>query len=91
MLNGEDLNRILLELFPNEEQPLQDDFEAWGINPEAALVALDFVVSDTVRDMLRSNSSPELRGSIRAGVLLAFGFGYKCAVENEMRRIVNAS
>ena len=88
MLERDDLNNLLGEVFLDAERPLEEDLEVWGIEYEGFMAVLTAATLSTLQDIVH-NKDPKM--SLQTQFLGAFALGYKCRLEIETREVADAS
>lgn len=85
MLEKKDLARILLEIMVDESKTLEEDLASKGIEEETFKFIVDEMARQTIFNI---RSGKNLPSSLRTEIVSSFFWGYKCALELEMQRLV---
>lgn len=87
LIGEKELTKILHELGTqmNSDTALREDLEVWGIDAEAFVEMVNEFAVNHLIDVVR-NHTPLKEARLLA--LMMFQVGYKCAMEVEMRRMV---
>jgi hypothetical protein len=91
MITAKDLDRMVQECFHDNSTSFEEDFENWGIDPEAMEQVIMLLIRGTLQDIFKERTMEGATAAIESSIAVGFGIGFKCAMELEMQRLVEGN